>query len=331
MRRRQFIALIGSATAWPFAGRAQQLSKVHHIAIVHPTRMNPTQMMMELESRVFFTELQRLGYVEGINLTVDRFSLEGQIDFKELIREAIRRGPEVILTVGSDMAAALQEATKSIPIVAAVADPIATGLTVSISRPGGNLTGVVIDAGVNVWEKRFEVLREITPAGLRVAFLAAPDVWEGPYGRAVRQAADRVGISLTLITYNVPFQEAEYRRAFSAMRDGGIGAIAIPDNPVDLAYRKLIVELVQDLRLPAVYPFREFIDEGGLMAYSPNLLELSRHAAHQVEQILKGANPGDLPFFQATKFELVINLKSAKALGLTIPPTLLARADEVIE
>jgi putative ABC transport system substrate-binding protein len=205
------------------------------------------------------------------------------------------------------------------------------GLTVSLSRPGGNLTGVVIDAGVHVWEKRFEVLREVTPAGLRVAFLAAPNAWEGPYGRAVRQAADRVGMSLTLITYDVPFQEAEYRRAFSVMRDTGIGAIAIPDNPVDLAYRKLIVELVQSLRLPAVYPFREFIDEGGLMAYSPNLLELSRHAAHQVEQILKGVKPGDLPFFQATKFELVINLKTAKALGLTIPPTLLARADEVIE
>jgi putative ABC transport system substrate-binding protein len=324
MRRREFIALIGSATAWPFAGRAQQLSRVHHIAIVYPTPM------ME-EGRVFFAELQRLGYVEGVNLTVDRFSLEGRTDFKELIRETIRRGPEVILPVGGDLAAAIQEATRSIPIVAFVADPIATGLTVSLSRPGGNLTGVVIDAGVNVWEKRFEALREIAPAVLRVAFLAAPDVWEGPYGRAVRQAGDRVGMSLTLITYDFPFQEAEYRRAFSAMRDRGIGAIAIPDNPEDFAYRKLIVELVQDLRLPAVYPFREFIDEGGLMAYSPNLPELSRHAAHQVEQILKGANPGDLPFFQATKFELIINLKTAKALGITVPPSLLARADEVIE
>ena len=197
--------------------------------------------------------------------------------------------------------------------------------------PGGNLTGVVIDAGVDVWEKRFEVLREITRAGSRVAFLATPDVREGPYGRAVRQAADRVGISLTLITYDVPVQEAEYRRAFSAMREAGIGAIAIPDEPRDLAYRKLIVELVQDLRLPAVYPFREFIDEGGLIAYSPNLPELSRHAAHQADQILKGANPGDIPFFQATKFELIINLKTAKALGVTVPPSLLARADEVLE
>jgi len=325
MRRREFIALIGNAIAWPFAGHAQQLPKVHHIAIVRATQMS------ESDGRVFFDELQRLGYVEGVNITVDRFSLEGRTDFKELIQEAIRRGPKVILAVGGDEAAAVQEATRSIPIVAVVDDPVAMGLTVSLSHPGGNLTGVVIDAGVHVWEKRFEVLREVTPAGLRVAFLAAPNAWEGPYGRAVRQAADRVGMSLTLITYDVPFQEAEYRRAFSAMRDTGIGAIAIPDNPVDLAYRKLIVELVQSLRLPAVYPFREFIDEGGLMAYSPNLLELLRHAAHQVEQILRGVNPGDLPFFQATKFELVINLKTAKALGLTIPPILLARADEVIE
>src|SRR5262245_23686556 len=229
MRRREFISLIGIATAWPLVGLAQQVSKVHHIAIVHPTRM-----MMESEFRAFFAELQRLGYVEGINLTIDRFSLEGRIDFKELIREAISRGPEVILTLGSDMAAALQEATKSIPIVAAVVDPIATGLTVSLSRPGGNLTGVVIDAGVNVWEKRFEVLREIIPAGLRVAFLAAPDVREGPYGQAVQQAADRVGISLTFITYDDPVHgagyrdEAGYRGAFLAMRDAGIGAIAIP-------------------------------------------------------------------------------------------------------
>lgn len=331
MRRREFIALIGNAIAWPFAGRAEQPSKLHHIAIVYPAQM------LESDGRVFFAELQRLGYVEGVNLTVDRFSLEGRTDPKELIREAIRRGTEVILAVGGDEAAALQEATRSIPIVAFVVDPILTGLTVSLSRPGGNLTGVIIDAGVNVWEKRFEVLREIIPAGLRVAFLAAPDVWEGPYGRAVRQAADRVGISLTLITYDVPVHgagyrdEAGYRGAFSAMRDTGIGAIAIPDEPGDLVHRKLIVELVQDLRLPAVYPFREFIDEGGLVAYSPNLPELSRHAAHQVEQILKGVKPGDLPFYQATRFELIINLKTARALGLTVPPSLLARADEVIE
>src|SRR5215467_12241168 len=182
MRRREFISLIGIATAWPLVGFAQQVSKVHHIAIVHPTRM-----MMESEFRAFFAELQRLGYVEGINLTIDRFSLEGRIDFKELIREAISRGPEVILTLGSDMAAALQEATKSIPIVAAVVDPIATGLTVSLSRPGGNLTGVVIDAGVNVWEKRFEVLFRTNPAVVPIKLVAIPNDVEGGKIGAMQQ------------------------------------------------------------------------------------------------------------------------------------------------
>jgi len=223
----------------------------------------------------------------------------------------------------------VKDATQTFPIITLTADPIALGLAASLSRPGGNVTGVVPDVGLSVREKRFELLREVAPA--IVAFPFFRDAWENAYAQGVRQAAVKVGISLSLSPLTLPLHEAEYRRAFTAMRNEQVGAVAIPDIPSTFAHRQLIVQLVQELALPAVYPFREFVDGGGLMSYSSDLPSLWRHAARQVDQILKGAKPGEIPFYQTTKFELIINLKTAKALGLTMPPSLLARADEVIE
>ena len=184
---------------------------------------------------------------------------------------------------------------------------------------------------MEVWEKRFQLLREIAPAVSKVAFLVTQAAWEHSYGRAVRQAAQRLSIPLTLAAFEGRGQEPEYRRAFAALREKTVDALVVTEGPSALAQRQLIVQLAQELRLPTMYPYGDFTAVGGLMSYTPDLANLWRHAAGQVDQILKGAKAGDIPFAQATRFELVINLKTAKALGLTIPPSLLARADEVIE
>jgi putative ABC transport system substrate-binding protein len=205
------------------------------------------------------------------------------------------------------------------------------GFAVNLARPGGNMTGVVIDAGIEIWEKRFELLREVVPTAATVAFAVARQSWDHPYGRAAQHAAQKTGIVLTLFEIPVPAQEAEYRRTFATLRERGIGALAMNDGPGALVYRQLIVQLVEEARVPTVYPFREFVNVGGLMAYAVELRSLHVHAARQVDQILKGAKPGEIPFYQPTKFEVAINLKAAKTLGLTVPPSVLARADEVIE
>jgi putative ABC transport system substrate-binding protein len=229
------------------------------------------------------------------------------------------------------MVPALKGATQSIPIVAFVPDPQSTGMAASLSRPDGNLTGIVPDAGLEeVWEKRFELLHEIAPTISTVAIAMPRGEWEGPWGHAVQQAARKARILLSLTALN-SLQEAEYRRVFATMRDQGAEGIAIADNPSSFTYRQLIVQLVEDLRLPAVYPNRESVSLGGLVSYSPNLPILFRHAARQVAQILNGTKPGEIPFYRPTKFDLAINLKTAKGLGLTVPQTVLIRADEIIE
>ena len=335
MRRREFITLLGGAVAaWPLDGWAQQATRIPVIAFVHPAF--PVNTLVETGEnpwRAFFGELRKLGYVEGKNLTIDRFSGDGisAQRFAELVREIVSRKPDLIVTAGFPTVQLFKAATNTTPIVAMVNDPVATGLAVSLSRPGANLTGVVVDAGLELWEKRFELLREAVPSASTVGFLLPRDYWELPYARAVRQSADRIGITLTLAGLGIPIQEQELKSAFASLREQHLGALVINEGPVTLTHRRLIVQLAQEARLPAFYPYRDFVEAGGLMAYSVDVLSLTRHAAHQVDQILRGAAPKELPFFQATKYHLSINLRTAKALGLTIPPTLLARADEVIE
>jgi putative ABC transport system substrate-binding protein len=329
MRRRDIIALLaGAAFVRPLVAHAQKPAKVPKIAIVHPSVPVRRLFTSEGPGGAFIAELRQLGRVEGVNLVIDRYSAEDRADLTELAREAVRGAPDVILTVA--MVQVLKEATQTIPIVALIADPVGQGFATSLARPGGNVTGVT-EPGPNVWEKRFELLRELVPSLSTVAFPLRQDGWEHPYVLGVRHAANKVGVSLILAPLNWPLLEVEYRRAFAAMRSENFSAIAINDGPSAFAHRQLIVQLVQELRLPAVYPTRQFVDIGGLMTYSVDLASLWRHAARQVDQILNGANPGDIPFYQSTKFDVVINLKTAKALGITIPPTLLARADEVIE
>src|SRR5262245_23555980 len=212
-----------------------------------------------------------------------------------------------------------------------VNDPVAAGLAESLARPGGNVTGVVVDPGMEVWEKRFQFLREVAPTATNVGFFASASAWQHPYGLAVRQAAQKVGISLSLTEVERSAQEPELRRAFAALRQRPVDALVFHEGPDLSAQRALIAQLAQEFGLPTVYPVREFAELGGLITYSVDYSDLWLHAARQVDQILKGAKPAEIPFFQATKLELRINIKTAKALGLTVPPSLIARADEVIE
>jgi putative ABC transport system substrate-binding protein len=283
--------------------------------------------------QAFFAELRRLGYDEGRNLAIDRHSGSGMArdGLEELAKYAVSQSPDLIVTVTWYMAEPLKKTTGTIPIVAMVNDPVASGFADSLARPGGNITGVVVDAGMEVWEKRFQFLREVVPTAMNVGFVASQSSWRHAYGLAVRQAAQKVGISLSLVEVEPPAEEAELRKAFAMLRQRSVDALAFNEGPGLLAQRGLIAQLAGELRIPTVYPVREFAALGGLITYSIDPGDLWRHAAQQVDQILRGANPSDIPFFQATKIDLVINLKTAKALGLNVPQPLLVRADEVIE
>jgi putative ABC transport system substrate-binding protein len=281
--------------------------------------------------RAFFSELRRLGYIEGHNLVVERYSTWGLKEpFTELAASVVLQKPDLIVGFSSRVVHALKLATTAIPIVGLMADPVAVGIVESLSRPGGNITGVVVDAGIEVYGKQLDLLKELLPQLSSVGYLASRGVWESPYGVAVREAARRMGISLFGAILE-SFQEAEYRRVFAAMKQEGVAGILVNLQEENVNHRKLIAELARDSRLPTLYGLREHVELGGLMSYGPRTVEYRRRVAAYVDKILKGANPANLPIEQQSKFELVINLKTAKALGLTIPQSLLLRADEVIE
>jgi putative ABC transport system substrate-binding protein len=232
------------------------------------------------------------------------------------------------------MVANFKAATTSIPIVGLMADPVAFGIVDSLAHPGGNITGISTDAGPEIWGKRLDLLREAAPGTSRVGFLASRSVWESPFGVAsLGVAAERMGISLIGPPLEGTLQEQEYRRVFEAMLQGHADALIVSDQAENFTKtnRRLIVELAATSGLPAIYPYREQAEAGGLMAYAPDLLDIYRRAAGYVDQILKGTKAGEIPIYLAVKFDLVINMKAAKAIGLTIPPSLLLRADEVIE
>ena len=346
MRRREFVALLGGAAiTWPLTGQAQPSGKVYRIAILHPSA--PVADISETGDHpyfpVFFQELRRLGYVEERNLTVDRYSGEGRIErHAELARTAVGSKPDVILAISPHMMLPLKEATATIPIVGITGDPVASGLVTNLARPGGNITGISVDPGLEIYGKSLEIFKEAVPTISRVAFLMPRPVWEGalpgsrtanlaPGSRAVRQAADQLGMTVLDAALDSPIQESEYRRVFAAISQEGADALVVGQPPENLTHRRLIVELAEKARLPALYPWRDYVVIGGLMAYAVDLKDVFRRAADQVDEILKGATPSEMPIYQPTTFELIINAKTARALGLTLPPVLLARADEVIE
>jgi putative tryptophan/tyrosine transport system substrate-binding protein len=335
MRRREFIALLsGAAIAGPFAAGAQQAAKLPRIAIVHPS--NPVSELTETGSipawRALFQELRRLGYMEGQSLVVERYSGEGRTErYAELAREVVRSKPDLILTASNNMLQHFKAATATIPIVGSMSDPIAFGLVGSLARPGGNITGVSIDAGIEIWSKRLELLKEVLPSASKVAFLASRYTWEAATGAVSRKAAGQMGMSLIGPPLEAPIQDSEYQRVFAAILQEGADGLIVSSESENFTRRRLIVELAEKDRLPAIHAFYESAEIGGLIVYASDFVELWRHLADYINQILKGAKPGDIPIYQASKYKLVVNMKAAKAIGLTIPPAFVLRADEVIQ
>jgi ABC-type uncharacterized transport system substrate-binding protein len=307
---------------------AQPTGKVHRIAIVHAS--TPVTEMTEHGNprwRAFFAELRRLGYVEDRNLIVERRT-GGRSDG---VAGVIRFRPDVIVAVGID-SEYLKAGTKTVPIVTLVSDPAARGLVESLSRPGGNITGFGLDTGPEIGGKQLQLLLDAAPAASRVAYLTSRSGYESSlYIRALRTGSERVSRTLVLGLLHEPIQEAEYRQAFGTIVAEHAQALIVSMTPENFTNRHLIIGLASRNRLPAIYPWREYVDIGGLMSYGTDLVDVWRRMAGYVDRILQGANPGDLPYQLPTKLELVINLKTAKALGLTIPPSLLLRADEVIQ
>jgi putative tryptophan/tyrosine transport system substrate-binding protein len=333
MRRREFIALVGGA-AWPLVARAQQRPATpRRIAIFHPAI--PTTLLTETGGgsawRAFFGELRRLGYVEGENLIIERYSAEGHHErYADLAREIVARNPDVIVTGTNPVVTAFEATTSTIPVVAFMIDPLQARLVTSLSRPGGNLTGITLDAGIENWGKRLQLLKEAIPSAVTVAFLGMRDGWEGSSGQVLRDIGAQIGISLV---FALPQEGnvAEIERVFAAMEQKRPDAVLVSGEGDLYAHRQLIAELAEKKRLPMMCPYRDYVEAGALMGYAVDLAELLRRMADDVHQILKGAKPGDIPIYQPTKFQLLINVKTAKALALTIPPALLARADQVIE
>jgi putative ABC transport system substrate-binding protein len=269
--------------------------------------------------------------VEGQNLIIERYSAEGHHErYADLAREIVSSNPDLIVTGTNPVVIAFKQATSTIPIIAFMLDPLKAGVVTNLARPGGNLTGITLDPGIEIWWKRLEMLKQAIPTIAKASFLGMRDGWEGPSGQFLRDASETLGISLISMIPNTG-TTSELERVFLAMVQEGTDAVLVSGEGDLYAHRQLIVELAEKHRLPTICPYRDYVDAGGLMAYTVDLAELLRRLAGDVHQVLNGAIPGDIPIYQPTKFELLINLRTAKALGLQLPPALLSRADEVIE
>jgi putative ABC transport system substrate-binding protein len=268
-----------------------------------------------------FKELKRLGYIEGENLVVLRFSAEGDpARYDSIIGEVISAAPDVVITENNPLVLRFKALAKSMPIVALMGDPVAWGIVESLAHPGGNITGVSADAGEEIWGKRLAVLVEAFQTATRVGFLCTAPFWDSPQGSMVREAARKSSVTMITPPLLGVYQEPEYRRVFGELQHQQADVLLVSDEAVLLAHTGLIIDLVQQARLPALFPYREFVIVGGLMAYAVDVHDMWANAARYADMILKGAKPNEIPVYQAHK-----------ALGLVVPPTLLARADEVIE
>jgi len=327
--RRVFVGtLAGGLLTAPLAAQAQQVGKVFRVVYLSPG--SPSEPFRQRRFEAFRQGLRELGYVEGRNIAIESRWAEGKYDrYPALAADLVRLKVDVIVPVGGAATQATQQATRTIPIVMSVViDPVGSGLVASLARPGGNVTGLTIMAS-DLVGKQLELLKEVVPKVSRVALLWNPDnPGSAPQLRQAEAAARALGVRLQPLEARDP---QEIDSAFAAMTRERAGALLILADAIFLNQRRQIAELAAKRRLPAVFGNGEHAEAGGLMAYSANLLDLERRAATYVDKILKGAKPADLPVEQPSKFELVINLKTAKALGLTIPHSLLLRADEVIQ
>jgi len=333
MKRREFLISSAVLAFGTQRAPAQQSGTKKRVALVHfSTKVADMRIGGDTGFTIYLQELQRLGYVEGQNLIIDRYSAEGQRErYGELAGEIVSTHPDLIATSGTPLTLELKAATSTIPIVTVTGDPIRFGLISSLAHPGGNITGVSGDAGIELWGKRLELLAEAVPTLRNVLFVGPQAALEAVGGKAMREAAQKLGIALVNAPVATPINEQAYRRTFNAIRRDQADGLVFSDDVGNYAHRILLVELVKQIGLPAIYCFREQAEAGGLISYSTDLKSTVRTAARQTVEILRGGKPGEIPYVQATRLELVINLKTARALGLEIPATLLTRADEVIE
>jgi putative tryptophan/tyrosine transport system substrate-binding protein len=327
MRRREFITVIGGAmVAWSLGARAQQGSRSRRIAVL--MGLSPNDKEAQLRVKAFESAWPELGWIEGRNIHVDYRWASGDIALmRSHASELIANPPEVILAEGTSVLAALREATRSIPIVfLGVSDPEGAGVVTNLARPGGNVTGFA-NFEPAMGGKWLQTLKEIAPHLSRIAVIRNPAAL-----MRIRQSIETEATSMGIEAIDCGVRVAEEINAAISAFAGhpSTGFIVLPD-PIVLAHRGLIIELAAKQRHPAVYPLRAFAIDGGLLSYGVDVQDQARQSAFYIDRILKGARPGDLPVQAPTKFQLVVNSKTATALGLKVPPTLLARADEVIE
>jgi putative tryptophan/tyrosine transport system substrate-binding protein len=326
MRRREFIAVVSGAAAWPLAARAQQAPMP---VIGFLSARSAKDSMVNVAA--FGKGLEEAGFVEGKNLSTEYRFADGQLDrLPELAADLVRRPVAVLVTVGgANSALVAKKATSTIPIVFVIGgDPVALGLSSSLSRPDGNATGMTI-ISVDLTQKRLGLLRELVPSATALAALVNPNTPEGrAQGADMRAAVQSLGLNLRILEAG---DEKAIEKAFATLAQDKVDALLVGSDPVFSVHRDKLVALVAAAALPAIYQLRDFAVAGGLTSYDPDIADAHRQVGVYTGKILKGAKPADLPIQQPTTFNLVLNLKTAKALGITVPPALLARADEVIE
>jgi putative ABC transport system substrate-binding protein len=330
MRRRQFIGLLGgAAAAWPFAARAQQADRLRHIGVLMASAADDAQSQARIAA--FLQGLQQLGWTDGRNVRIaTRWATTNPDDIRRHAAELAALAPDVILAAtGTATVAPLLQATRTVPIVfVSVIDPVGAGFVASLAQPGGNATGFTIYE-YSMSGKWLELLKEIAPRVSRAAVLRDPAVASGigQFG-AVQIVAPSLGVQVSPVDVR---DAGEIERAVTAFARGPNGGLIVTGSAFGIVHRKLIIALAAQHKLLAVYPSRFYATAGGLISYGPDTIDPFRRAAGYVDRIFKGEKPADLPVQAPTRYELVINLKTAKALGLTIPETVLGRADEVIE
>jgi putative ABC transport system substrate-binding protein len=329
MRRREFIAFVGgAAAAWPLAARAQQPERVRRIGVLVPVATDDPEIRLRLTT--FQQALQGLGWTDGRNVHIEtRFSAGNAADARKYAAELAAIEPDIILAVGSAGLAPMLQATQTVPIVfVIVPDPVGSGFVHSLSRPGGNATGFT-SFEYNLCGKWLELLKEIAPGVTRAAVLRDPALAVGIGQFAVIQSvAPSVGVDVIPVNLG---DAAEIEREVAAFAQSANGGLIATASALTAVHRDLIITLAAQHKLPAVYQERNYVAAGGLISYGPNFLDQFRRAAGYVDRVLRGEKPADLPVQAPTKYELVINLKTAKALGLAVPPSVRARADEVID
>jgi len=327
-RRREFIALLGSAAAWPLAARAQQREKMRRVGVLMNLAADDTEGSARVTALA--QGLQELGWRDGRDVRIDyRWAAADAPSFHRHAQELLTLAPDVIIASATPSVVALQQATRTVPIVfVGVADPVGAGLVESLAHPGGNTTGFSIFE-YSISGKWLELLKEIAPRVRRAAVIRDHLLTSGTAQFGVIQSvAHALGAELTPVAARSADEIERGLSTFAREPDGGV---IVTGSPLTAVHRNLIIMLAARHRLPAVYPFRYFATGGGLISYGPDVADQYRRAAGYVDRILKGEKPADLPVQAPTKFETIINLKTAKALGLDVPTTLLARADEVIE